>query len=207
MDGGGCNEGMKSLRLDIENLINPTEIEALASEYGPIQRRKCSVKMDREQFEYWRDKLTTKCRGEVVLVVEYPNGVVLHTKDFYPPGIYRLPSGGVKWDESVLHALHREAHEEMGLQIKIKRCLGILEYEFCCGETKLPFVSYVFLVEGDKEELAAQDHEEHITSFRRVPARELATVADSLRRLEGKWKDWGQFRSLAHDFVAEVMGG
>ena len=193
--------------MDIESLINLEEIEELARRYGPIQRGSYSVKMDREQFEYWRDKLTTKCRGEVVLVVEYPNGVVLHTKDFYPPGIYRLPSGGVKWDESVLHALHREAHEEMGLQIKIKRCLGILEYEFCCGETKLPFVSYVFLVEGDKEELAAQDHEEHITSFRRVPARELATVADSLRRLEGKWKDWGQFRSLAHDFVAEVMGG
>ena len=193
--------------MDIESLINLEEIEELARRYGPIQRGSYSVKMDRAQFEYWRDKLTTKCRGEVVLVVEYPNGVVLHTKDFYPPGIYRLPSGGVKWDESVLHALHREAHEEMNLQIEIKRCLGILEYEFCCGEEKLPFVSYIFLVEGDKKELAAQDHEEHIVSFRRVPATELPAVADSLRRLGGNWKDWGQFRALAHDFVAEVMGG
>lgn len=207
MDGRGHNEGIERyLKLSIEKLIDPEEIEQLASEYGPIQRRSYSVEMDRENFEYWQDKLTTKRRGEVVLVVRRPNGVVLHTKDFYPPGTYRLPSGGVRWGENILHALHREAREEMGLDVEVERFLGLLEYEFHCQEETIPFVSYVFLIRGRGTKLAPQDEEEHITSFRQVPVAELAAVADSLRALEENWRDWGKFRAIAHDFVAETMG-
>jgi len=146
-------------------------------------------------------------RGEVIFVVERPAGVILHTKDIYPSGTYRLPSGGVSWGESVLSALHREVREEMGLEIEVKRFLGLLEYQFRCQEEALPFVSYVFLVRGGKGELIPQDEEERILSFRQVTVAELAAVADSLRAVEEDWRDWGEFRAIAHDFVVEMMGG
>jgi ADP-ribose pyrophosphatase YjhB (NUDIX family) len=142
-----------------------------------------------------------------VLVVQRPDGVILHTKDYYPPGTYRLPSGGVEWGESVLSALHREAREEMGLTIEAEHLLGILEYELRCEEQTLPFVSYVFLVRGSGGELIPQDETEHILSFRQMPVAELAAVADSLRALKGNRRDWGEFRAIAHDFVVEMMGG
>ncbi len=145
-------------------------------------------------------------RGEVIFVVERTGGLILHSKDTYPPGTYRLPSGGVGWGESVLSALHREVREEMGLEIEVERFLGLLEYEIRCKEEMLPFVSYVFLVRGGKGELIPQDEEEHITSFRQVPAAELAEVADSLRGIEEDWRDWGEFRALAHDLVVETIG-
>ena len=192
--------------MDIENLINPEEIEELARQYGPVERRSYSLERDGERCEYWRRALT-KRRGEVIFVVERPAGVILHTKDIYPSGIYRLPSGGVSWGESVLSALHREVREEMGLEIEVKRFLGLLEYQFRCQEETLPFVSYVFLVRGGKGELIPQDEEERILSFRQVPVAELAAVADSLRAVEEDWRDWGEFRAIAHDFVVEMMGG
>jgi 8-oxo-dGTP pyrophosphatase MutT (NUDIX family) len=170
-------QGMRQMN----DLIDEREIEELVKRYGPIERRSYSLEMDRENFEYWQDELTTKRRGEVVLVVRRPDGVVLHTKDYYPPGAYRLPSGGVKWGESVLHALHREAWEEMGLDVEAERFLGLLEYEFHCQEETIPFVSYVFLVMDNGGELTPQDEGEHILSFRQVPVAELAAVADSLR--------------------------
>jgi len=199
--------------LDIESLINPREIEELAKRYGPIERRSYSLERNGERCEHWRRALATR-RGEVIFAVERPAGLILHTKDTYPPGTYRLPSGGVSWGESVLSALHREVQEEMGLEIEVERLLGLLEYEFHCqdfvelsrDEETLPFVSYVFLVRGGEGELVPQDEEERILSFRQVSVAELAAVADSLRAVEEDWRDWGEFRALAHDFVVEMIG-
>jgi ADP-ribose pyrophosphatase YjhB (NUDIX family) len=193
--------------VNIGSLINPEEIEQLSRQYGPIERRGYSLEVSKRNFEDWQGEVVEKRRGEVVLVVKRPAGVILHTKDFYPPGTYRLPSGGVKWGESVLSALHREAQEEMGLEIEVERFLGLLEYEFRCQEETMPFVSYVFLVREAGGELAPQDEEEHILSFRQVPLAELSAVADSLRAMEEDWQDWGEFRAIAHDFVVEVMEG
>ena len=193
--------------MDIETLINPEEIEALARQYGPVERRSYSLEVGRRNFEYWRRELVEKRRGEVVFVVRGPGGLILHTKDFYPPGTYRLPSGGVRWGESVLSALHREAREEMGLEVEVDRFLGLLEYEFRCQGEMMPFVSYVFLMRDDGREPTPQDEGEHILSFRQVPVAELAAVANNLRALEEDWRDWGEFRAIAHQFVLEVMGG
>jgi 8-oxo-dGTP diphosphatase len=193
--------------LDIENLINPEEIEELVRQYGPIERHSFSLEVGKKNFEYWREELAKKRRGEVVFVVQRPDGVILHTKAFYPPGIYRLPSGGVKWEESILSALHREAQEEMGLEIEAERFLGLLEYEIHYEQQTMPFVSYIFLIRGSEGEPTPQDEEEHILSFRQVSVADLAAVADSLRALEGDWRDWGEFRAIAHDFVVETIGG
>jgi ADP-ribose pyrophosphatase YjhB (NUDIX family) len=191
--------------LDLESLISPQEIEELAKRYGPVERRGFSLERSGERCEHWRRVLADR-RGEVIFVVERPGGLILHTKDTYPPGTYRLPSGGVGWGETVLSALYREVREEMGLEIEVERFLGLLEYNIRCGEETLPFVSYVFLVKGGDGELVPQDEEEHITSFRQVPAAKLAEVADSLRAIGEDWRDWGEFRALAHDLVAEMIG-
>ncbi len=192
--------------MDIESLINPAEIEELARQYGPIERRGYSLERGRERFEFWRGVLAER-RGEVIFVVRRSAGLILHTKDFYPLGTYRLPSGGVGWRETVLSALHREVREEMGLEVEVEHFLGLLEYEIRCQEETMPFVSYVFLVRGIGGEPAPQDEEEHILSFRQVSVAELAAVADSLRVLGEDWRDWGEFRAIAHDFVVETMGG
>jgi ADP-ribose pyrophosphatase YjhB (NUDIX family) len=193
-------------KLDIESLISSEEIEALSRQYGPIERRAYCLEVGKKNFENWRRELAKKRRGEVVFVVKRPARVILHTKDFYPPGTYRLPSGGVRWGESVLSALHREAQEEMGLEIEVERFLGLLEYEFHCQGETMPFVSYVFLVKEAGGELAPQDEEERILSFRQVPIAELSATADSLRAMEEDWQDWGEFRAIAHDFVVEMNG-
>ena len=191
--------------MDIETLINPEEIEALARQYGPVEQRSYSLEVGKKNFEEWQRALVNNRRGEVVFVVQQPVKLILHTKDFYPPGTYRLPSGGVRWGESVLSALHREAREEMGLEVEVDRFLGLLEYEFGCQEETMPFVSYVFLVREAGGELAPQDKGERILSFCRMPVAKLSAVADSLRAMEEDWRDWGEFRAIAHDFVVEMM--
>lgn len=153
---------------------------------------------------YWHEKMT-KRRGEVVLVIRRPNGrIILHTKSFYPADTYRLPSGGIRQGERVLDAMWREVQEETGLEIETEHFLGLLEYEFQHRDEKLPFVSYVFLMRERGGHLAPQDKSEEITTFREVSVDELAAVAEALRSLPDPWDDWGAFRALAHDFVADL---
>lgn len=143
-------------------------------------------------------------RGEVVLVIRHSNGQVwLHTKRFYPPGVYRLPSGGIWRDEPALDAARRECWEEAGLQAPICDCLGIMRYRLERAGVILPFISYFFVLDGGEESPRPRDGGEAIVDFRRVPPAELAQVAQSLRQLPPAWQDWGQFRALAHEFVVE----
>jgi 8-oxo-dGTP pyrophosphatase MutT (NUDIX family) len=193
----------------LADLIDEAEISGLNADYGPGERRRVTLDVSAENFDNWLRKLVNSPnrRGEVVLAIQRPDRqTLLHTKRFYPEGVYRLPSGGVHPDEPVLSGVTRETKEETGLDVFIDRFLGMVEYEFCHGDQALFFVSYVFLVRADSEEPVVQDPDEQITGFRYVAPPEIRGVADQLRALPTKWADWGHFRALPHDLVADVLG-
>jgi 8-oxo-dGTP pyrophosphatase MutT (NUDIX family) len=197
-------------RLRLEDLIDPQEMAALKRTHGSFSQQHCPLTVGPEHLEYWGEKLYHDRRGEVVLVVHRASQeVLLHTKVFYPPGIYRLPSGGVSWGETVSEALRREAYEETGLTTWNEQFLGLVSYEFQGDFRSLPFVSFVFLLMGVEGQPAAQDESERISDFRWLPVSDLPAVAVSLRSLPEDSRmsqDWGRFRALVHDFVAERLG-
>ncbi len=190
----------------MNDLIDEKEVAELARRYGPLERRHYVLEMGERTFADWRE-VSNDRRGEVALFILRPSGnVILHAKEFYPEGIYRVPTGGIERGEDVVTAVHREAREETGLTVAIERCLGVLEYEFRYRGETLPFVSYVFLLRENGGQLCPQDEGERITSFREVPLTELEAVARNLRAIEADWRDWGHYRAIAHSFVAEVLG-
>lgn len=195
----------------MNDLIDEKEVAELARRYGPLERRHYVLEVGERVFTHWREE-RGDCRGEVALFILRPSGnLILHTKDFYPEGIYRVPTGGIERGEDVVTAVHREAREETGLTVTIERCLGVLEYEFRYRGEMLPFVSYVFLLRENSEQenggqLCPQDEGEQITFFREIPLAELEMVARNLRSLEADWRDWGHYRAIAHSFAAEVLG-
>jgi ADP-ribose pyrophosphatase YjhB (NUDIX family) len=157
---------------------------------------------DRRFWEMWESR-----KAEVILVICREGGrVVLQTKRFYPEGVFRLPTGGVREGERLLEAVRRELREETGLEASPERFLGVLHYRFRRGGRAMERASYVFLVRGGAAPLAPQDEGEGISAFRDVPLSELPSVARSLESLPGDWAVWGAFRALAHRFVAEVVG-
>jgi hypothetical protein len=74
--------------------------------------------LSRDYFDKWKSILVDahNRRGEVVLIVQKPDDrILLHTKPFYPAGVFRLPTGGLKPEESINDGLVRELYEETGL--------------------------------------------------------------------------------------------
>jgi len=194
-------------RLTLDDLIDCQEITALERTHGPFPQQHHSLAVGPEHLEYWVGNILRERRGEVVLVVQRASQeVLLHTKTVYPPGIYRLLSGGVSWGEAVFDALRREAYEETGFTTWDEQLLGLVSYDFQGDSRSVPFVSYVYLLTGVEGQPTVQDEGERISDFQWVTVVELLTVAASLRSLPedspGR-QDWGRFRALVHEFVAQ----
>ena len=192
-----------------ERLVNPQEVEALARQFGQPRRVACRMDVTLPTYNRWTRKISAgpvACRGEVIMVILRPNGsVLLHTKRFYPPGVYRLLSGRVLWRDAVEHTLHREVQEETSLDVTVERFLGLVEYDFRSEGQTVPFVSYIFELREIGGELCCRDHGEGISEFREVPVSELSQVAAQLERLEPQWQDWGNFRAVAHHLVQDLL--
>jgi 8-oxo-dGTP pyrophosphatase MutT (NUDIX family) len=190
-----------------EKVYNPKLLARLKQRFGPFQTHHVEVPASTKVMLSFMEKMESKGRrGEVVIVIPDEEGRVwLHTKDFYPPGIYRLMTGGVKPKEAPDKAFLRETQEETGLQVKIKRCLAVVTYQFQNLETTLPFVSYLFLAKSTPHSPQPADIAENITDFKAVPGPTLLDVAQQLCGIQGDFADWGRFRAVAHELAGRYF--
>src|SRR5262245_1612857 len=185
-----------------------TEIAALAARYGAPQR--VAAELEGQPFS----PLTLDDRyGEVCMVVRRTNGrLITAIKTFYPPGAFRLLTGGVDHGESIAAALLRETAEETGLDVVVRRFLAVIEYRLALLHPHA-FATFAFLLDEIGGTLAAQDEGERLGGFREVAPAELPDIAAALERvpdsfdreIEGSWRDWGHFRAVVHRVVYETM--
>ncbi len=186
--------------------VEADEIATLAARYGAPLRWSVELEAD-EYTRPYRFGTQGDRRAEAVFAVMDPSGGIwVHAKAHYPRHIYRLPSGGINWDEDVEQGLLREIEEEMALPVRVERFLGLVEYTFHHEGQLAYFASYIFLVSSAGG--APQPHvQEAITDFHMVLPSHLTQTAAELRNLMGDRHGWGQWRAIAHDLVYESLVG
>jgi NAD+ diphosphatase len=187
-----------------------SQLESLAAQYGAPVR--VSATLEGRPF----DPLDRTDRyGEVCMVIRRPSGRLLTaTKTFYPPGCFRLLTGGVSHGEPIAEALLREVDEETGLDIAVRRFLVVIEYHLARpGAPELRFASFVFLLDELGGRLQVRDPEEqHAAFYEALPAelpefeQRLASLAAGFDpAIGGAWRDWGRFRAVVHRVVHELL--
>jgi 8-oxo-dGTP pyrophosphatase MutT (NUDIX family) len=194
----------------LAEIMTDAELASLRARYGDFPVRTVRIEMGPESLANYRAQLKRR-RGEILLVLARPTGeVLIHTKFIYPPGVYRLPTGGIDWNEPVPDAWHRELWEETQLKSSGERFLGVIGYEFVgrtpTGDACVPFVSFVFEERNVRGEPHPLDASEQISDFKWLPRSELRRIAaelEALDSIDGEKGDWGRFRAVAHDFVLE----
>lgn len=142
--------------------------------------------------------------GEVAMVIRRPSGrVLLQTKSMYPPGIFRIPTGGIKEGEDIGEALFREVHEETNLAVEVERFLAVITY--LAPDATPVFRTYVFALREEGGELLVNDVAEEISQWREVEVEELQQIAAELRAITGEWALWGKFRAVVAEAVADLL--
>jgi 8-oxo-dGTP pyrophosphatase MutT (NUDIX family) len=202
--------------------VDPAELAQLEARWGPLPRRHHRLAVDHPFLTGENQMLVSNGRRAEICYVMHRGdpaaGLLLHIKTFYPPGAYRLPTGGIHQGETVLGTLAREIYEETGLatgpapeQVQVQRCLGIVDYalEHRSAGCVFAFATYLFLVQMPAgANLAPTDPSERIGGWQWCPAAALPEVAVRLAGVgttHPAWNDWGRYRALSHRFVAEML--
>src|SRR4051812_34863038 len=143
--------------------------------------------------------------GEVCMVVLRPSGrLITAKKTFYPPGAFRLLTGGVDHGEPIAAALLREVAEETRLDVVVRRFLAVIEYQqgarqgdeemrrqgneqssvspplLVSPSPSLSFATFAFLLDETGGTLQAHDPGERIESFRELAVADLPALATTL---------------------------
>ncbi len=181
------------------------EIGAVPACAGQPMQYEHVMDIPRRSFNH-RRRATEGRPGEVVMFIRRTDGnFLLHTKDFYPEGVLRVPTGGIRPGETVCDAVYREVREETGLQVEIECFVGVLVYVFRSQGQELRWPSYLFVLRETGGQLKPQDPDEHISQFATVAPEDLDEVADRLDHLPAGWEEWGRFRAVPHRLVAELL--
>ncbi|MCB9076210.1 MAG: NUDIX hydrolase [Anaerolineaceae bacterium] len=191
-----------------KKVYNQKVLQNLSKRYGPVLYHHLEMSVSTEVMLNMVKKMDKKSprRGEAVMVIPNLAGQIwLHTKKFYPSGVYRLMTGGLDPGENPEKALIREVFEETGFMAEIDRCLAVVTYELTNGTGQYPFVSFVFLTKPTDGVPTPTDSGETIEDFKAVPVEELFETARQLRQLEGDFADWGRFRAVTHELAAQAL--
>jgi len=173
------------------------ELDALLKNNPELQVYKAELDYQHDHFMFMYNR--PHRRGEIVFMLENLNRkVLLHTKPFFPKGVYRLLSGGINMNEAVAETLNREIFEETGFHVDNGQCIALIFFIIKHESLSMPFITYLYSCKGITGEPVVHDRSENISGFRWVTHAELKHVYRQLLELPEDWKDWGVFRALPH---------
>jgi ADP-ribose pyrophosphatase YjhB (NUDIX family) len=133
---------------------------------------------------------------DVTLFILNGERLALIRKPYFEPGVWRPPGGGVKAGEDFVEGVRREAFEETGLRVELRRYLVAAQARFLYEPDEVPWRTHVFLATTADEQLAPRDREE-IAAARWGT---LAELAGPLRdRLLQTGRAFWRYRVALHD--------
>ncbi len=185
----------------------PEEVKALMADRPQLPLYQVELPVSQRRALEWHKALyrDRTRRGEVVLCLRNQAGqFLMHSKSFYPAGVYRLLTGGIHYREPLMAALQRETLEETGWQALAYRPLAIVFYTFCYQQERIPFLSYLFLSPATGLSPVVQDEGENISAFAWMDPAELKKAEQALLQLSAAWEDWGRMRAIAHTILLQL---
>jgi ADP-ribose pyrophosphatase YjhB (NUDIX family) len=141
-------------------------------------------------------------RHDVTLFILNGERLALIRKPHFEEGIWRTPGGGVRRGEDFVGAAQREALEETGLRVELRRYLVDATALFLYDAQELSWRTHVFAATTDEVDLSPRDNEE-------IEAARWGTLAElggPLReRLLATGRAFWRYRVALHDAAATAI--
>jgi 8-oxo-dGTP pyrophosphatase MutT (NUDIX family) len=176
-------------------------LEELAALYGTPCQAQFAIPVDAAQFERIRSSQKDGRKHDFTLYIIKDDKIVVIAKHFYPPGLYRAPSGGLRPGEDIYGGIKREAFEETGCEIELERFLLHSEVRFTNNIGVIEWDSFVLQAKYLHGEFKFTDHRE-IREVRLVSWDEFETFSIIMRQSRnGGW----HYRAALHDAVRGLL--
>ncbi|MBN2852457.1 MAG: NUDIX hydrolase [Clostridia bacterium] len=189
------------------NYFNDREFKDLTQKYSGshcIRQVDLTFKNSRF-FENMRKGIENDRRGEVVFCVFMNNKVIAIRSKEYPEGVFRIPTGGIRYGEDIEKAVLREVKEELGIKTVIRSFEGVLKMKISHLRKSVLFYSYLFFLDYVEGNLLEDATEDEVSEVRLVSLQELYGVSNFLLTLQSFWEDWGRFRHESTSFTYEMI--
>ena len=154
-------------------------IKQIKEKFGKPKELKTSFQMNQKEFENLLDSMKDGRSSDITLIIFKDRKVVVIAKPWYKKGIYRLPSGGWKPDESFEDCAQREAYEETGLKIELQKYILRIDVTFTYRENKAYWTSHIFTAKYISGELKPIDKQE-IKRVKLLTVEKLLSLKDRL---------------------------
>ena len=138
-----------------------------------------------------------------LLILDPSRRLALIRKPHFEAGIWRPPGGGIKPGEDFVAGAVREALEETGLHVELRRYLVASHAIFSNDGRELHWRTHVVLAETEDDELAPTDPEE-IAEARWGTLDELA--GPLRERLLATGRAFWRYRVALHDTALRALG-
>jgi ADP-ribose pyrophosphatase YjhB (NUDIX family) len=92
-----------------------------------------------------------------LFILDPTRRLALIRKPHFAADVWRPPGGGIRPGESFVGGAVREAREETGLHVALRRYLVLSRAVFANRGRELPWSTHVFLAETEETELAPED--------------------------------------------------
>jgi ADP-ribose pyrophosphatase YjhB (NUDIX family) len=119
-------------------------------------------------------------RATVEVVVKTQKGIVLTKRSIEPfKGCWHLPGGTILNGEPIEAAIARVAREEIGVEVKIIKMMGTIEYFNDGGRHT---IGLAYLTKISKGELRGSDQGEEVAEFETIPTNSIPEQKEFLER-------------------------
>jgi 8-oxo-dGTP diphosphatase len=137
-----------------------------------------------------------------LFILDPARRIALIRKPHFALDVWRPPGGGIKPGEDFVAGAVREAFEETGLHVELRRYLVVSDATFRNAGRVLPWQTHVFLAETADTELEPADTEE-IAAARWGTLEELAGTLRE--RLLGEDRAFWRYRVALHDVALAAL--
>jgi 8-oxo-dGTP pyrophosphatase MutT (NUDIX family) len=134
--------------------------EDIEKKYGTPRELSMSFPMNPAEFDMLKNSMRDGRNSDATLFIFKDEKVIVIAKPWYPEGLYRAPSGGIKPGENMELSAKREAYEETGAEIELEKYILRIRVTFTCGKEKVGWTSHVFTatyVSGDLQPIDTRE--------------------------------------------------
>ncbi len=154
-------------------------LKDIEQRYGTPRELSMSFAMNSSEFQNLKDSMKDGRDSDVTLFILKGSKIIVIAKPWYPKGLYRAPSGGLKPDEDPRLCAKREAYEETGTKIKLDRYILRIKVTFTCDQRRVDWTSHVFTAKYLSGDLKPVDTRE-IREVNLLSLDELAALKEEL---------------------------